>query len=40
MAAKRLCLVDGRGVPLSLFVTGANRHDESQLEAVLEATMV
>ncbi len=30
-------LVDGRGVPLSLVVTGANRHDVSQLEAVLDA---
>jgi transposase len=29
--------VDGRGVPLSLVVTGANRHDVSQLEAVLDA---
>ena len=28
-------LVDGRGVPLSIVVTGANRHDVSQLEAVL-----
>jgi putative transposase len=28
-------LVDGHGVPLSLIVTGANRHDVSQLEAVL-----
>jgi IS5 family transposase len=33
-------LVDGRGVPLSLVVTGANRHDVSQLEAVLGAMMV
>jgi transposase len=30
-------LVDDRGVPLSLVVTGANRHDVSQLEAVLDA---
>jgi len=27
--------VDGRGVPLSIVVTGANRHDVSQLAAVL-----
>jgi transposase len=27
--------VDGRGVPLSLVVTGANRHDVTQLELVL-----
>ena len=33
-------LVDGRGVPLSLVVTGAHRHDVSQLEAVLEAIVV
>ena len=33
-------LVDGRGVPLSLVVTGANRHDVSQLDAVLSAMMV
>jgi len=29
-------LVDGRGVPLSIVVTGANRHDVSQLELVLD----
>ena len=29
-------LVDGRGVPLSLVVTGANRHDVTQLQAVLD----
>jgi len=33
---KRHILVDGRGVPLSVVVTGANRHDASQLKAVLE----
>jgi len=32
--------VDGRGVPLSLIVTGANRHDVSQLAAVLDSSMV
>jgi transposase len=30
-------LVDGRGAPLSLIVTGANRHDVSQLDTVLDA---
>ena len=30
-------MVDGHGVPLSLVVTGANRHDVTQLEAVLDA---
>jgi hypothetical protein len=34
--SKRHILVDGRGVPLSLVVTGANRHDVSQLKPVLE----
>jgi len=29
--------VDGNGVPLSLIVTGANRHDVSQLANVLQA---
>ena len=33
-------LVDGNGVPLSLVVTGANRHDVSRLEAVLDAVVV
>lgn len=33
-------LVDGRGVPLSLVVTGANRHDVSQLELVLEEIII
>src|SRR5258708_24037040 len=38
--SKRHLLVDGRGVPLSLVVTGANRHDVSQLEAALSSIMV
>lgn len=29
--------MDGRGVPLSLIVTGAHRHDVTQLDAVLRA---
>ena len=33
-------LVDGRGVPLSIVVTGANRHDLSQLQAVLDGVMI
>ena len=32
--------MDGNGVPLSLVVTGSNRHDVSQLEAVLDAIVV
>jgi len=38
--SKRHLLVDGRGVPLSLVVTGANAHDVTQLETVLGAIMV
>ena len=38
--SKRHLLVDGHGVPLSLIVTGANRHDVSQLAAVLDAIIV
>ena len=37
---KRHLLVDGRGVPLSLVVTGANRHDVSQLELVLDEIII
>lgn len=33
-------LVDGRGVPLSLVVTGANRHDVTQLKLVLEEVII
>ena len=33
-------MVDGRGVPLSLVVTGANRHDVTQLELVLEEIVI
>ncbi len=33
-------MVDGRGVPLSIVVTGANRHDVSQLEAVLNSIII
>ena len=33
-------MVDARGVPLSLIVTGANRHDVSQLGAVLDAVVI
>ena len=32
--------MDGRGVPLSLVVTGANEHDVTQIDAVLQAIMV
>jgi transposase len=32
--------VDGRGVPLSIVVTGANRHDVSQLELVLDEIII
>jgi len=30
-------LTDGRGVPIALVVTGANRHDITQVEAVLDS---
>lgn len=32
-------LVDGRGVPLSITVTGANVHDVKELEAVLQGAV-
>ena len=32
--------MDGRGVPLSLTVTGANRHDVTQLGPVLDAMVI
>lgn len=32
--------MDGRGVQLSIVVTGANRHDVTQLEAVLDGVVV
>lgn len=32
--------MDGRGVPLSIVVTGANRHDVTQLAAVLDSIQV
>jgi transposase len=38
--SKRHMLVDGAGVPLSLVVTGANRHDVSQLENLLDAFVI
>ena len=34
--SQRNLLVDGCGVPLSLVVSGANRHDVTQLEIVIE----
>ncbi len=33
-------LVDGIGVPLAMVVTGANRHDVSQLEALLDSIVI
>ena len=38
--SKRHLLVDGRGVLLSLVVTGANVHDVTQIETVLDAIVV
>ena len=37
---KRHLLVDARGVPLSLVVTGAHRHDVTQLELVLDEIII
>ena len=34
-----MLLVDARGVPLSIIVIGANRHDVSQLAATLDAVV-
>ena len=36
----RHLLVDEKGVPLGLVLVGANRHDVSQLEAVLDSKLV
>jgi putative transposase len=33
-------LVDGVGVPLAMIVTGANRHDASQLETLLDSIII
>jgi hypothetical protein len=38
--SKRHLLVNGRGVPSSLIVTGANAHGVTQIEAVLDAIVV
>jgi putative transposase len=40
MGTKRPILVDGRGTPLAVVATGANRHDVSQLELVLDTIVV
>jgi putative transposase len=39
MGTKRHVLVDGRGTPLAVVATGANRHDVSQLERVLDTVV-
>jgi transposase len=33
-------LVDGIGVPLAMVITGANRHDVSQLETLLDSVII
>jgi hypothetical protein len=33
-------LVDGAGVPPALVVTGANRHDVSQIESALDSILI
>ncbi len=40
MGSKRHLLVNGRGARLPLVVTGANRHDVTPLDAVLQAIMI
>jgi putative transposase len=40
MGTKRSLLVDGRGIPLSLVVSGANRHDVKLLGPTLVARVV
>ena len=35
-----MLLVDERGAPLSIIVTGANRHDVTQLESTLDSIVV
>ena len=35
-----MLLVDARGVPLSIIVTGANRHDVTQLATTLDSIVV
>jgi transposase len=37
---KRHVLVDGRGIPLSLVVSGANRNDHKAIDAVLTAVRI
>jgi hypothetical protein len=32
--------VDGAGVPLAMVITGANRHDASQLETLLDSIII
>ena len=36
---KRHLLTEGAGLPIGLVVTGANRHDKTQVEAVLESLL-
>jgi transposase len=38
--SKRHVLTDGNGVPLSLVLTGANRHDTTQLLSVLDNIVI
>ena len=40
MGSKRHLLVEGRGVPLAIVVTGANRHDVSQIGVLLESFVI
>jgi len=40
MGVKRHLLTDGKGVPLAIVITGANRHDVTQLEKLLDSIII
>jgi putative transposase len=40
IGTKRHLLTEGKGMPLSLIITGANPHDKTQVEAVLENIVI
>jgi len=40
MGVKRHLLTEGKGVPLSIVITGANRHDVTQLEILLDSIVI
>jgi transposase len=40
MGVKRHLVTDGSGVPLAILITGANRHDVTQLEELLDSIVI